>query len=54
MCVTLCVTCVQQQFDHGEVRMRRAVVEGHVPIAVCQVNNIWQEGGCGQAHLPQV
>lgn len=48
------LTSIQQQFDHWKVWMWHAVVEGHIPIAVCQVHYIWQEGGCGQADLSQV
>lgn len=34
--------------------MGNAVVERHVPVAVCQVDHVWQQGGRGQAHSAQV
>lgn len=29
-------------------------MEGHVPVAVCQVDYVWQQSGRGQTHLSQV
>lgn len=34
--------------------MGNAVVERHVPVAVRQVDHVWQQGGRGQAHSAQV
>lgn len=48
------LTGVQQQLHHREVGMRNAVVEGHVPVPVRQVDHVGQQSGRGQAHLSQV
>lgn len=34
--------------------MGNAVVERHVPVAVCQVHHVRQQSGRGQTHLSQV
>lgn len=48
------LTGIQQQFHHGEVWMWNTVVERHVPVAVCQIDDVWQQSGRGQTHLAQV
>lgn len=48
------LTSIQQQFDDSKVRVGDTVMERHIPISICQVNNIRQQSGGGQPHLSQV